>query len=55
MLCFDKLTGEHNNKKELGKFLVLLKYVFNQFNVNFSKRILAYENNYPSKPVVMPT
>ena len=28
MLCFDKLTGEHNNKKTLLKFLVLWEYIF---------------------------
>ena len=29
MLCFDKLTGECNNKTILLKFLVLWKYIFN--------------------------
>ena len=27
MLCFDKLTGKHNNKKHL-KFFVLREYIF---------------------------
>ena len=30
MSCFDKLTGEHNNKNTLLKFFVLLEYTFNR-------------------------
>ena len=30
MLCFNKLTGEYNNKKILLKIFVLWEYIFKQ-------------------------
>ena len=48
MLCFNKLTGEHNTKKILQKIFVLWEYIFNKlfsFEVMLSQHLL-YANYY---------